>query len=233
MTPNSQTINYAELLEFAIRSLAEKARARFPQYTLYSGSQQNRKTFQTYAGYPESQQARIYNDFLKYASIMESIISSETPLSNKSSLWVALKMFGHQMGNDDLFSCIEDSDVIEVYRSDGIQVFRNLNFLDICSYELPELFVYPWHELFYRHPKHVKMIADGAVLMFSGKQRGLLDLEPFGAHFIYEVFSPKKFKLKIGLKYLYPLRNKSGQVEYAVALSKTTIETSNYKNTDD
>jgi len=150
-------------------------------------------------------------------------------ISNKSALWVALKLFGLPKSLEELFNYIEESDIIEVYRYDQIQVFRNLNFHDVCSYELPELFIYPWDQLFYR-PNHItQQIADGAKAVFSGEHNGILDLESLvGEHPICETFSPKRHKLKMCFKYFYPLRNKTNQVEYLVALSKVQVETQNF-----
>lgn len=217
--------SYVDDLKRAIRDLADTITSHYPHLQLFSDSEQNKRTFELYSSYPNAQKKRIYDDVTKYKNITNSIFNSDQRISNQSALWVALKMFGHPNSADDLFSYIEESDVIEIYRYDGIQVFRNLNFHDVCSYELPELFIYPWDQLFYRHESISAKIAQGVMTVFSGQHDGILNIQPIvDEHYNCETFSPKRYKLKMNFKYFYPLRNKQNQVEYAIALSKVHIE---------
>lgn len=212
-------------LKEVIRELAAKLKRRAPHLEFYSDSDQNKRTFEVYRSYPEAQKKRIYEDVSSYNSILDSMADSDPQVSNKSALWVALKLFGIPSSLDELFKYIEESDVIEVYRYDGIQVFRNLNFHDVCSYELPELFIYTWDQLFYR-PAHItQKIAESAESLFLGKHRGIVDLDTLiGSHALCETFSPKRYKLSMYFKYLYPLRNKQNNVDYIVAVSKVKVE---------
>lgn len=224
----SHNSNLAHEFEYRISELSQKISKSRQHIHLYSGLDAHKKSFDFFQKMPQQQQEKILNDFKKYQAITESILDNHLDVSNKSSLWLALKMFGIPSPTDDLFSQLEEGDVIEIYRNDGIQVFRNLNFHDICSYELPELFIYKWDQLYFRKQEHSQMVAHCAYKIFSGEQSGLLDFTQNGSHFIYELFSPKKLKLKIQIKYFYPLKNKSGQIEYGICVSKVNIEETNY-----
>lgn len=225
-------LSYPELLRSGISALSHLIANVKPALSFLSDPAQTKKTLDIYASYPILKQKQIYEDFNKYYSIMNNTLNSSLPISNKTALWTALKLFGHPNGNDDLFMNIEETDVIEVYRYDGIQVFRNLNFHDICSYELAELFIYSWDELYYRNNEYVDLLSSAAQKAFSGKHRGVIPFEIESAHSIYELFSPKRFKINIAFKFFYPLCNKSGQVEYCVVISDTKVVESNYLQID-
>lgn len=216
---------YVDSLVRTIRELADKLKSKAPHLQFYSDSEQNKRTFELYKAYPEVQKKRILDDVIKYNSVIDSMSTADAEISNKSALWVALKLFGIPSSLDELFQYIEESDVIEVYRYDGIQVFRNLNFHDICSYELPELFIHPWDTLFYRPSNITSQLEGVSIKVFTGQHRGILNLESIvGEHSMCEIFSPKRHKLKMRFKHLYPLRNKANQVEYVVSISKVQIE---------
>src|SRR5690606_17702992 len=63
--------------------------------------------------------------------------------------WNVLRRFDLRPCSD-LFDLLDSNDVIEVYRYDFIQIYRNLRFLELCTYSLDEVFSYEWPELFHR-----------------------------------------------------------------------------------
>lgn len=218
--------DYEGRLKDIVKLTADKINSKFPHFNLYSDNEQNRKTFEVFRAYPAAKKAQICADAENYFAIVSSIINSDGPIDNQRSLWAALKMFGMPSFKDDIFSLIEEDDVIEIYRYDNIQVFRNLNFHDICSYELPELFVYSWDQLYYRDQKYTDMILAAAVKVFTGEHKGIYDTKDLEPYNIFEVFSPKKYKLLLKQKYFYPLKTVDGQVIYGIAVSTVKIEDS-------
>lgn len=181
------------------------------------------KSFKVYDNYPAELQIKILDDFINYESIVLSSIKQTTNLNDdKTLLWAVLKKLNLRF-DGDLFSNLEEDDVIEIYRNDNIQVFRNFRFHQICSYNYSDLFIRRWDELFQRDNFVTKQIQNAAFKIFSGEANGRLDLDNIVPHHLQEAHSPKLYLLDMKMRFFYPLKNKLGQVEYGLAVSKVNI----------
>lgn len=104
----------------------------------------------------------------------------------------------------DLLNKISDGDIVEIYSCDNTQLFRNLEFFDVCSYSLEELFCVEWYRLFHRDEHISKMIGQ--------KLQELLDYKhpegfenAFPEHTVTEIFSDEKFQSLVFMKLVAPL----------------------------
>jgi hypothetical protein len=61
-----------------------------------------------------------------------------------------LSMMNLKLSDDKFYDYIEDGDMIEVYDSRAIQIYRNWAFFKYCPYSLLELLVNDWNTLFVR-----------------------------------------------------------------------------------
>lgn len=75
--------------------------------------------------------------------------SAEKP-SGHMFLWRVLRQLGF-VPSDDLFEHLNEDTCIEVYDNRGVWVYGNLNFYEITSYSLAELYEFPWHALWHRN----------------------------------------------------------------------------------
>jgi hypothetical protein len=132
----------------------------------------------------------------------------------------------------ETLSYLSDEDVIEVYRCDLTQLFRNLRFLEICSYPLMDLYVNEWPEL-YRRP-HVltqAIIDEFLQLRASGSDRPLMSRLP--EHFLEEIFSPGRHKFYIRQKILAPILDQDNQMVGVVSSLRANLlkeSEANYSN---
>lgn len=72
-----------------------------------------------------------------------------TPVKEISFAKKALDRLGLTV-SDQFWSTVDVNQVIEIYRSDMIQVYRNLNFFRVCGYSLLEISVIEWFRLWQR-----------------------------------------------------------------------------------
>jgi HPt (histidine-containing phosphotransfer) domain-containing protein len=128
----------------------------------------------------------------------------------KAQLSSFLKRLGARV-DDSLYSEIHDGDVIEVYLfgADGTatQVYRNVAFLQMCSYDLLTLVSHSMQDLF-RRPGEIEarmneLIAD----LFTSTVVKPVDLP---AHEITEIRHPRHRKFRIRIRYAAPLFNETG-----------------------
>ncbi len=154
--------------------------------------------------------------FETYFRCCERAVRSGIGLSDGISLLKAiLKDLGLHI-NEDTASLLTNAEVIEVYRNDLTQLFRNLRFLEICSYPLMDLYVHEISEL-YRRP-HV--LTDATIREFTQVLTST-DRKPLFCdvpdHFLEEIFSPGKHKFYIRHKLIAPVMNEKGEVVAAVS----------------
>lgn len=86
---------------------------------------------------------------------------------NLSFTWRALNRLG-LVPRSDLFQYMRDDHIVEIYSDQNVQLFRNFNFFDVCSYTLEELHTMEWWSLFDRDPHITKTLFKYASDIFSG-----------------------------------------------------------------
>lgn len=125
---------------------------------------------------------------------------------SKRFTWRALVKLGLSP-TADFLEALEDGDIVEIYDAQQVQVFRNLDFFDFCSYTLEELFTLEWWRLFKRDEDISKKILDVASEIYQKKHPiGITD--PVPEHLVIEELSKEKTKLEFFIKQLSPLYQK-------------------------
>jgi hypothetical protein len=209
---------YVELIKLS----EQIAKAGFP-YTLFDPALSNPKSWTYFDSLPITTQQKIYDDFIVYSKLMNSVVAENKDLSdNTSTLWAAIKNLG-ALPTNEIFTQLEADDVIEIYRNDGLQVFRNFRFHEVCSYQLHDLFIRSWDDLFIRDPSITKEIQEGAYLTFTGQVKGIRDMTHIPSHYLFEKDSPGMFVMKIKIRFIAPLRDKLGGIPYGICVSKVEV----------
>jgi len=167
------------------------------------------------------QQQSSYSRFQFYYEICQDcLVDGNSLKGNNKLLWYAIRKMNLRP-KSDLFDKISQEDVVEIYDSSFMQVYRNFNFFEICSYSLADLFMWEWRDLYYRDDEITQGLAIQGYQVFTVNpttQRIQLNI-----HEVHEKFSTNKFKLKMTPGYFSPLLNKQGLVEAGVATSRVDI----------
>lgn len=181
-----------------------------------------------YSHLSNSQKKLSLSDSTKY---LESLTASEFSKENEitehpdrgEALWLALRFFGLRP-TSDLFENLTLDDSIEVYNSAGIQIWRNLRFMEVCSYSLEEIFCYTWQERYNRSDEATNQIIN-LISKFSPSSPKSVHCQI--KNVLYEVFSEKKLVIDVTHKLLSPVFNSANQVGGFVVASKVKIISNN------
>jgi hypothetical protein len=136
------------------------------------------------------QRRTILANFRAYADLCASIESAGVSFKNIPDLarFVVGKLGLN--GPRSFFEGLGSENIVEIYNSEGVQVFRNFVFYDFCSYTLLDLISYPWFELLERHAsvneKIGKLIAE-----VMGDCNDVI-ADTLGPHNMRELFSEEK-----------------------------------------
>lgn len=121
--------------------------------------------------------------------------------------WKAFRRLG-LVPSSDLFNNIENEDIIEIYSKEHVQLFRNFNFFDCCSYTLEELNTYEWWSLFERDEETNQQIIAATNLVFSGEKEGTF-VPDVPKHLLREARSADRFSMNHQIRKMAPVyRNK-------------------------
>ena len=69
--------------------------------------------------------------------------------------------------HEDFWNTLTQGQVIEFYGTDGVQLYRNINFFDFCSYSLLDISVFEWYNLWQRPSQIQEQMNKDAVKVFS------------------------------------------------------------------
>jgi len=141
--------------------------------------------------------------------------------NNGDLLWQAIKDLGYRQPSG-FFACLEPDDVIEIYDSQNLQIWRNINFMKICSYTLEEMLCLPWYERYDRDNEDTEKIIKSVQKVMGSKEPTYLN-EAIGNHIFEEKTSRKQFVLNARHDYFCPLFGESGSPEAFVVTSKVKI----------
>jgi hypothetical protein len=118
-------------------------------------------------------------------------------------IWNSLRRFGFRPPSD-LFSHITRDRVIEIYSTQGIQIFRSFNFYKFCSYSLEELYCNPWYLLYQRDEATTLRLMDALVQFFSGKWAEIVQVD-IPPHSVKELLSPDQNEIMVSVSHISPL----------------------------
>lgn len=154
-----------------------------------------------------------------YQLCSEHVAEGQSLRDSKTFTWRALVKMGLAPLSDFLNN-IGDDDIVEIYSYDEIQMFRNLEFFDLCTYTLEELFCLQWYRLFVRAPEIAAAISNIAVEIFSKKHpHGLF--EPLPPHIVTQPLAQEKVAVDFLIRYIGPLYQDK-QVPAIICIERAT-----------
>lgn len=159
------------------------------------------------------------NTFLKSLELFED--QEENLGEQDRALWYALSAFG-LLPNSDMFKLFKSSDVVEIYDMEGFQIWRNFNFLKICSYNLEEMYSIEWFRRYERKPEDVKACGEAINDLLTGKTPEISMVQvPY--HQIRETDSSEQLHLGVTYQWIARLKDRSGQLAAWMVCSSVEI----------
>ncbi|MCB0404323.1 MAG: hypothetical protein KDD51_06020 [Bdellovibrionales bacterium] len=184
------------------------------------------RPLEKYQQLPHAQQKMILDAFVTYYQACLQALEEGGDLgdSDFKIFWNILKRLGLRPSSD-LFDRLNNRDVVEVYTDSYLQIYRNLRFLELCSYPLDHVFSYQWPELFERH-KHLNMELYGLTAeILAGKLKGSVPVQQ-ETHLVKEVFSCENRSFWVEHNFISPLYSASGGIP-AFVFSLSAVRVNN------
>lgn len=160
------------------------------------------------------------HDIKCYLQSLEAVLAGNGSLRDKRSLWTALKFFGFTP-TSDIFELINAEDAIEIYNAEGLQIWRNLGFMEVCSYSLEEVFCYTWQERYERHPEAMSKLV--TILENMKTDRPPRTVRADVNNMLVEVFSMEKLIIDVHHEYMSPVMDSDRQMAGFVISSKVKV----------
>ena len=142
---------------------------------------------------------------------------------------MALKFFGMEL-RDDIWKHISPNEIIEIYDSSDIQVFRTLNFFKASSYTLLDLLTYEWFHLWQRP----SVILEKMMNLGQRLHSSINGIEPAGIprHILKEILEDKenglssRKSIQIDFNVVCPLyrKDKNERAGYIVTCLATVLD---------
>lgn len=120
-----------------------------------------------------------------------------------SLTWRALRQL-NLVPTSEIFGEIRETDVVEVYSTDHVQLFRNFSFFDFCSYTLEELSVFEWWLLFERDQSVTESIISESQKIFPGDLKETLTPN-IPRHVLKEIRSSDRLMMSCEIRRMSPL----------------------------
>lgn len=100
----------------------------------------------------------------------------------------ALDMYGYELRDKDFWKTVRKDELVEMYNTDNIQIFRTFNFFTTSSYSLLDLLINEWYSLWERPTGTFDNMFKVVGSIFSGETKGIV---PAGVpeHVISEIFN--------------------------------------------
>ena len=159
----------------------------------------------------------------QYVSICQDVVAGGGSLrSSRTFVWRALKEMG-LLPDSDLFTRIEEDEIIEIYNLDHIQIFRNLPFFEYCSYTLEDLYARPWHQLFLRDEPGITQKIISIVTESAARVNRKMVVTHLGQQVTREVNSAGLFALDLTVKSLGVLFDSDDRPQAFLAIEKAAF----------
>lgn len=210
--PLNQTAQFFELAE-KISILFNQEGVRLRPFAKEKG-----KYFQLL---DESGMTRVITQLTNDLEIYNSTLDGGYSLRNSAQLlWRALKKF-NLSPLSDFFQELENDHIIEIYDSRGLQIFRNLNFFEVCSYSLEEVVCREWWHLYKRDETVTELIYKQSMKAFTQEVPCTYDPE-IPPHLLVEIDSFEKNRMEYQILRVSPML-RDGKVVAITALERCNL----------
>ena len=175
-----------------------------------------------FSSLPSENKRGVIRAITQYLEICEATIASgHSLLDSRRITWNALKALGLTPCSDFLDK-IGDGDIIEIYDTQNLQIFRNFEFFQLCSYTIEEIYCRPWTTLFKRIDETITtQIVSTVERIVTENKRQTYTLN-IPEHIVEEADSPFRLRMNVKLKYLSPLYA-NGSINALIAVEEANL----------
>lgn len=138
--------------------------------------------------------AKQIKNILNICSSTSEVEASDGEHSERRYVEQALKMYELDL-EDDFWKKITKDDVIEVYSTENIQLFRTFNFFKISSYSLLDLLTNEWYHLWERPSYVMEDITQGLTELLQGKIKTTTPTN-ISQHIVKEIYNDDSIDFK-------------------------------------
>lgn len=133
----------------------------------------------------------------KTEKILNSTVPVEPSVPQVHDEWPviqrALKEFDLRL-DDDFSAYLQKDDVIELYGSDHIQLFRTFNFYKYSAYSQLDLLVNEWFHLWKRSNSLLQSLYAVGQAVVNGEKRGVISMDEIPQHVYREIYNSEAVK---------------------------------------
>lgn len=173
---------------------------------------------------PHNLQALYLSHFRKYVDVLYETHQAGQDLNEARYLVTNMIQKIEMAPVDDILSKIKNSQIVEIYNSENIQIFRNLPFFKVCSYTLDEILSVPWWKL-YRREDHVsREIFSCATQILRGEIESTIVPQLSPRHVLEEVASFTCPRMNVDIIFMSPLVSKLNERAILVIEEAELIE---------
>jgi hypothetical protein len=177
------------------------------------------RAWRDFVSFPAEKKKKIIQDFSHYSALYLPVLQQEgSPNEDGRLIWAAVKKLGLRPCSD-FFDQVEESDVVEFYSRQNLQIFHNINFFELCSYSFLEIFAYPFTELWKREAGALEETKQAAIDCFNGKFSRTVDAN-FPKHYLVEAFSEEAYLIEMQFRKFAPLFDEEGAIAAIAAVSR-------------
>jgi len=131
----------------------------------------------------------------------------------KESFYLKRFLFLNKLHTDyNLDEILDETDVIEIYDVNHIQMYRSFNFFQYCSYSFEEIFTNEWWRLFQRSIFVTKKLVEVGVNAINN-QINEIQYVNCPDHWVDEIYSKHNFGCYVRQKIIVPLLNEKNMVK--------------------
>ena len=186
-----------------LRDQCDRIRQKFFPFIKLEAPQ-NLEVYKAFQNLTEAHKHSVFQvlHFMEHL-IDHSVSEKMDPIQDQQLTWYAMRSLGIK-GPADLFAWIDKEDCVEIYTTEGVQLYRNFQFFKYCSYSLEELMTYPFFELYSRPEWLQAEMMKSVELCFQTPETVINCGVP--AHPCYEVKSQRAFAGTVNFKKICALK---------------------------
>ena len=156
---------------------------------------------------PEEVKMAVLKGFSGYLDNCEDLVGAGISLRDNYALVMHSVKKAGLYTIENVKSILTDDHIVEVYNLDHVQLFRSINFFDLCNYSLLDLLSRQWFELFERLESVTNANLDEITDVVKG---GKLRRMTVGPHLLKELDSNPRGVFNFNLLYCCPVFSAPG-----------------------
>jgi hypothetical protein len=158
------------------------------------------KNYPRFTEMTKEQRSLVTSFVVKQIEIYNEAEKNELDFDNTPDLLrVALKVMGLVV-DSKVFELIDRRDIVELYSVEHIQLFRSFNFFRVCNYNLDDVLMYEWFNLYERERSDTDAIFNAIIGHLA--ETACINNIKVPPHDMKERFSDPQGRFEITFKYI-------------------------------